>query len=51
LEREEGAKVNDLSFPLWNHVATGRLRKEPDGLEIDIQNLQSKGEYVGRQIK
>ena len=39
LEGEEGAKVNDLSLTPWNHVATGLLRKEPDGFEIDIQNL------------
>jgi hypothetical protein len=25
-----------------NHVAPGGLRKEPNGLEIDVQNLQNK---------
>jgi len=42
LEGEEGAKVDNLSSPPWNHVAAGGLRKEPDGFQIDVQNLESK---------
>jgi hypothetical protein len=29
-------------LPPWDHVAAGGLGKEPDGLEIDVQNLQIK---------
>lgn len=42
LEGEEGAEVNDFSLSPRNHVAPGGLRKEPNGLEIDVQNLQNK---------
>jgi hypothetical protein len=36
LEGEEGTKVYDLPLSPRNHVTAGSLRKEPDGLEIDV---------------
>lgn len=40
LEGEEGTKVYDLSLPSWHHVTACCLRKEPDGLEVDVQHLK-----------
>lgn len=36
LEGEEGTKVYDPPLSPRNHVTAGSLRKEPDGLEIDV---------------
>lgn len=41
LEGEEGTKVYDFSLPPWNHVTACSLRKEPDGLEVDVQDLKA----------
>ena len=43
LEGQEGTKVYDFSLPPGHHVTAGCLRKEPDGLEVDVQDLESKG--------
>ena len=36
LEGEEGTEVYDFSLPPGDHVTACGLRKEPDGLEIDV---------------
>ena len=39
LEGEEGAKVDDLASAEGHHVSAGSLAEEPDGLEVDVENL------------
>ena len=36
---EERAEVNDLPAAARDHVLAGRLREEPDGLEVHVQDL------------
>ena len=40
LEREEGAEVNDLPAAEGDHVLAGRLREQPDGFEVHVEDLQ-----------
>ena len=36
---EERAEVNDLPAAARDHVLAGRLREEPDGLEVHVEDL------------